>query len=179
MKVKTLIKEYYLSPIGPLEIILTDKGLSSINFTSQNQEHNGDNNNYNNNVLAPITVKEPNSYNSEITIQLDEYFSGKRLQFNLNMDLQGTSFQKKVWQEMLNIPYGTTLTYSRLASNINHPKAARAVGMACNKNPIIVMVPCHRVIGANGNLTGYAGGLLKKQWLLNHENDIGREKIGD
>lgn len=101
--------------------------------------------------------------------QLDEYFNGKRQQFDLPLDLTGTIFQTKVWQELLKIPYGQTKSYKDIAAAINNPKAYRAVGMANNKNRIMIVVPCHRVISSDNKLTGYAGGLEKKEFLLNLE----------
>jgi len=101
--------------------------------------------------------------------QLQEYFAGKRKVFDLELAPSGTDFQKKVWQALLKIPYGKTATYKEIAAAIGHPKAARAVGMACNKNPIAIIIPCHRVVGSNGSLTGYAGGLEMKKRLLELE----------
>lgn len=101
--------------------------------------------------------------------QLDEYFAGERLQFDLPLDLPGTAFQTKVWQALLTIPYGETKNYSQLAAQIGQAKAARPLGAANGKNPISIVVPCHRVIGANGDLVGYAGGLERKRFLLQLE----------
>lgn len=104
--------------------------------------------------------------------QLNEYFSGERYTFDLPLDPQGTEFQKAVWQALLDIPYGTTCTYQHIAQKIRRPKAMRAVGAANGKNPIPVIIPCHRVIGANGNLTGFGGGIPIKKWLLNTEASL-------
>lgn len=101
--------------------------------------------------------------------QLDEYFTDRRQQFELNIDLHGTPFQQTVWQALQHIPYGETRSYSELAAYIKHPKAVRAVGGANNKNPLSIVIPCHRVIGANGDLIGYGGGLDYKQKLLELE----------
>ena len=98
--------------------------------------------------------------------QLAEYFAGKRQQFDVPLKLAGTPFQQRVWQELVRIPFGTTITYAQLAQRIGKPTASRAVGHANGRNPISIIVPCHRVIGADGKLTGYAGGVDKKQWLL-------------
>lgn len=157
MKVKSLIKTLYISPIGGIEITSTNNKILKLNFTPLKSED------FNN---------SDREHNKVISIQLDEYFAGSRAEFDLNLELQGTEFQKKVWQAILEIPLGQTATYSEIANKIGNPKAVRAVGMACNKNPLIIIVPCHRVVGAKGALTGYAGGLLKKQWLLTHENAI-------
>jgi len=102
-------------------------------------------------------------------LQLDEYFRGKRKVFHLPLLLDGTAFQKKVWQELEKIPYGKTLAYSDIAAMVGNPRAVRAVGGANNRNPVSIIVPCHRVIGKDGTLTGYGGGLWRKEWLLEHE----------
>ena len=106
---------------------------------------------------------------SMATIQLDEYFQGKRTTFSLPFKLTGTPFQLAVWKELQNIPYGHTTSYKEIAQKINKPKAYRAVGMANNKNPLPIIIPCHRVIGSNGKLIGYAGGLKLKNYLLELE----------
>ena len=106
---------------------------------------------------------------SMATIQLDEYFQGKRTTFSLPFKLIGTPFQLTVWKELQNIPYGKTTSYKEIAQKINKPKAYRAVGMANNKNPLPIIIPCHRVIGSNGKLIGYAGGLNLKNYLLELE----------
>lgn len=106
---------------------------------------------------------------SMATIQLDEYFQGKRTIFSLPFKLTGTPFQLVVWKELQNIPYGKTTSYKEIAQKINKPKACRAVGMANNKNPLPIIIPCHRVIGSNGKLIGYAGGLKLKNYLLELE----------
>jgi methylated-DNA-[protein]-cysteine S-methyltransferase len=102
--------------------------------------------------------------------QLDEYFLGKRIEFNLPLQQHGTEFQLKVWNELLNIPFGETINYLTLAKRIGNLKSIRAVGTANGRNNISIVVPCHRVIGSDGSLTGYSGGLWRKQWLLEHEN---------
>jgi methylated-DNA-[protein]-cysteine S-methyltransferase len=101
--------------------------------------------------------------------QFDEYFAGTRKEFNLITDPKGTPFQESVWKELLNIPYGFTISYLELSRRLNHEKAIRAVGSANGKNPINIIIPCHRVIGMDGSLTGYGGGLWRKKWLLEHE----------
>jgi methylated-DNA-[protein]-cysteine S-methyltransferase len=103
--------------------------------------------------------------------QLREYFAGKRKGFDLPLKLEGTDFQKAVWQALIDIPYGETLTYKDVAEKIGRPKAARAVGSGCNRNKIAVVIPCHRVVGSSGKLTGYAGGLSKKDFLLELEKN--------
>jgi len=101
--------------------------------------------------------------------QLTEYFEGTRREFDLPLRLLGTAFQQRVWRELTEIPYGQTWSYGQLAKRIDKPSASRAVGLANGRNPISILVPCHRVIGADGSLTGYGGGLERKQWLLAHE----------
>ena len=107
----------------------------------------------------------------EAARQLNEYLNGSRTQFQLPLNPQGTEFQKKVWNALCNIPYGETRSYKQVAEAIGNPKASRAIGMANNKNPIMIFIPCHRVIGSNGKLVGYAGGLDMKEKLLQIENN--------
>jgi methylated-DNA-[protein]-cysteine S-methyltransferase len=102
--------------------------------------------------------------------QLHEYFSGKRQHFELPLAPSGTAFQQRVWRALLTVPYGQTASYKDIASQLGDVNAVRAVGMANSRNPIAIIIPCHRIIGTDGSLTGYAGGLDKKQWLLQHEN---------
>jgi methylated-DNA-[protein]-cysteine S-methyltransferase len=101
--------------------------------------------------------------------QLNEYFAGRRREFDVPLRLRGTQFQQRVWQVLQEIPYGETLSYGELARRIGNPNASRAVGLANGRNPISILVPCHRVIGADGSLTGYGGGVERKRWLLAHE----------
>lgn len=103
--------------------------------------------------------------------QLSAYFAGRLTEFDLPLQLRGTPFQQRVWEALQTIPYGTVLSYGELANKIGQPNASRAVGLANGRNPVSIVVPCHRVIGANGKLTGYGGGIERKQWLLNHERD--------
>jgi methylated-DNA-[protein]-cysteine S-methyltransferase len=106
---------------------------------------------------------------TEVREQLTEYFAGRRQQFDVALKLAGTPFQRRVWQELATIPFGTTISYAQLAQRVGKPTASRAVGHANGCNPISIVLPCHRVIGADGKLTGYAGGIDKKQWLLDWE----------
>jgi methylated-DNA-[protein]-cysteine S-methyltransferase len=101
--------------------------------------------------------------------QLEEYFAGKRKVFDLPLKMQGTEFQKRVWRQLTKIPFGETWSYGQLAKRLDNPNGSRAVGLANGRNPIAVIVPCHRVIGADGSLTGFGGGIPRKQWLLSHE----------
>jgi methylated-DNA-[protein]-cysteine S-methyltransferase len=107
-----------------------------------------------------------------VRAQLAEYFAGTRQHFDIPLKLGGTPFQQQVWQELLHIPFAGTITYAELAGRVGKPAAARAVGHANSRNPISIIVPCHRVIGAGGNLTGYAGGIDKKEWLLAWERRV-------
>lgn len=115
------------------------------------------------------TEDNPNKMTKLCKKQLEEYYSGNRMIFELPMNLKGTEFQQKVWKELCKIPYGKTITYKEIARNIGNEKAVRAVGTAIGKNPIAIVIPCHRVIGSNGSLTGYAYGIDKKEQLLNLE----------
>ncbi|MBB6217884.1 methylated-DNA-[protein]-cysteine S-methyltransferase [Anaerosolibacter carboniphilus] len=143
---------YYHSPIGIVEIICSEDALLSAMFVDEEKATN-----------------ETNFILEETVMQLDEYFKGIRKTFDLKISLEGTVFQKKVWKELLTIHYGEILSYKELAIKIGNRKAVRAVGNANGKNNISIVVPCHRVIGTNGSLTGYAGGLERKNWLLEHE----------
>lgn len=145
-------KAYYSSPIGMLEITGSEEGIASIIFAEGNNATSE----------IPSVLKE--AYN-----QLDEYFKGNRKVFDLELSIEGTDFQKRVWRELVNISFGETLTYKDIAYRLGNAKAVRAVGNANGKNPVSIVIPCHRVIGSSGELTGYAGGLDKKAWLLNHE----------
>lgn len=126
--------------------------------------------------ISEISVGHTNSISTEIpkvlqqaVLQLNDYFNGNRTDFDLKLNPKGTEFQQKVWQELLQIPYGKTTSYLELSKKLGDVKAIRAVASANGKNPLWIVVPCHRVIGSDGSLTGYAGGLWRKQWLLEHE----------
>jgi methylated-DNA-[protein]-cysteine S-methyltransferase len=146
-------RAYYSSPIGPLEISGVPDGIVSVTFVNRR---------------LPNDRNLPKGVEEGIQ-QLDEYFRGSRKRFSLKLLLQGTPFQKLVWQGLQKIPYGKTASYGDVARAIGHPHAYRAVGNANNRNPIALIIPCHRVIGSDGNLVGYGGGLWRKEWLLNHE----------
>lgn len=133
-------------------------------------------------VVQILDVVEPiPSFIPEILIdavqQLTEYFEGKRNTFSINLNPQGTDFQKRVWKALEEIPYGKTHSYMQLSKKIGNPKAIRAVAAANAKNPLWIVVPCHRVIGSDGSLVGYAGGLHRKKWLLAHENAIKQQSL--
>ena len=113
----------------------------------------------------------------DCVIQLNEYFKGKRQQFSLKLNPEGTDFQKRVWNELAKIPYGKTVSYLELSKKLGDVKAIRAVANANGKNPIWIVIPCHRVIGTDGSLTGYAGGLHRKKWLLEHESPYKQQSL--
>ena len=146
-------KTYFESPIGRIEISGDEKGISSVEFF-EDRKNDSKNTGHLKNCLK----------------QLDEYFSGKRKSFSLKLNLKGTEFQKKVWKGLLKIPFGETVSYLDVAKGIGNEKAVRAVGNANNKNNISIIIPCHRVIGSNGKLIGYGGGLWRKKWLIDFEN---------
>lgn len=144
---------YFYSPIGLIQIKSINQKICSVLFVEKETE--------------PFTIETP--LNKECIKQLKEYFAGTRLHFELPIFQIGTDFQQKVWNEVFKIPYGDTCTYSLLAHKIGDIKSIRAVGTTNGKNKIAIIVPCHRVIGSDGSLTGYAWGLDKKEWLLKHE----------
>lgn len=140
-----------VSPLGNLKVMVSDHGISGIAYTEEDVCGADD----------PLLKKAE--------LQLQEYFEGRRKEFDLPLDLKGTEFQKRVWQALLEIPWGETRSYSDIAAAAGNARAVRAVGMANHVNPAVIVVPCHRVIGKNGSLTGYGGGLERKQFLLNLE----------
>lgn len=153
IKVATTI---YNSPLGKLLIEAVDGHITIIT----------------NDIDEKIDKTEhDNELLEETKRQLDEYFAGKRKTFTLPLAFDGTKYRKAVWEELLKIPYGTTISYSELAAAIGNDKGARSVGMACSENNIMIVVPCHRVIGKNGKLTGYSGGIEIKKQLLELENN--------
>ena len=144
---------YVDSPIGQLLLVADDRGLREINFPKGER------------APDPVWEKNANALREAIR-QLRDYFAGKREDFDLALAPQGTPFQQKVWKELCRIPYGETISYGELAQRIKNPNASRAVGLANGANPIPIIIPCHRVIGSNGKLTGYGGGLPIKEKLL-------------
>lgn len=145
-------KSYFKSPIGILEIVCENKKLISLKLVDKIEDTSYD-----------------TDFMKNIKFQLGEYFSGKRKKFNIKINPKGSDFQKKVWMELQKIPYGETKSYSQIAQNIGNKNAQRAVGAACNKNSILIIIPCHRVISKNGNLTGFACGIDVKEKLLKIE----------
>lgn len=148
-----VFRTYYMSEIGAIEIAGSREKITSVGFAEK---------------PGPFTDDIPECM-KQCTRQLDEYFQGKRKEFRLPLLIRGTEFQKKVWAALLAIPYGVTRSYGDIAKNIGQIKAYRAVGGANNKNKIAIIIPCHRVIGSSGDLTGYASGIWRKKWLLEHE----------
>lgn len=114
----------------------------------------------------------PNAITDKCKLQLEEYFEGNRTDFDIPLRFQGTAFQEQVWNALLPVPFGATATYGEQARNMNKPKAVRAVGSANGRNKLAIIVPCHRIIGADGSLTGYGGGMHRKKWLLEHEQRV-------
>lgn len=153
---------YYDSPLGVLEIKGSDYGVRSVYFV----EHAASTN------AIPECLRE-------CVNQLDEYFNGRRAEFKLKLDIRGTEFQKRVWCELRKIPYGKIVSYRDIARAIGSNEAVRAVGSANGQNPISIIIQCHRVIGSNGSLTGYGGGLWRKEWLLNFESSLPQPKMFD
>lgn len=149
------------TPLGFTKIVGDEKGIRSV--TVLNSEENVSD-------IIPDTLED-------CVYQLNEYFDGERKKFDLNLNPQGTDFQKRVWDELLHIPYGKTLSYLNLSKKLGDVKAIRAVANANGKNPLWIIVPCHRVIGGDGSLTGYAGGLHRKQWLLEHESPYKQQTL--
>lgn len=147
-----LYRTYLESPPGILEIISDGVGISSLSFKEK--------------ALEP---ERPLELLDRCKMELSAYFRGELFEFSLPLSLEGTPFQKGVWEALRQIPYGTTCSYGEIARMIGNPKAVRAVGGANNKNRIAIIIPCHRVVGSRGELTGYAGGLERKEWLLDHE----------
>ncbi|WP_105254537.1 methylated-DNA--[protein]-cysteine S-methyltransferase [Pseudoalteromonas sp. T1lg75] len=149
----TLFQECIDTPLGELVIQATDRGLCYVGFDLGRK-------------AEASAAASANAITSLAKTQLKEYFQGARQEFELPLDTQGTEFQRQIWQALGGIAYGKTGSYGDIARQVGNPKAVRAVGAANGRNPISIIMPCHRVIGANGTLTGYAGGLERKRWLL-------------
>ncbi|MFI8435617.1 methylated-DNA--[protein]-cysteine S-methyltransferase [Streptomyces sp. NPDC079020] len=147
------------SPYGPLTLVATDGVLSAVYMTEQRHRP----------PEETFGVSDPRPFPEAIR-QLEAYFAGELTEFDLPLRLAGTPFQRRVWEELLKIPYGETRSYGELAEALGKPNASRAVGLANGKNPVSIVVPCHRVIGASGSLTGYGGGLDRKRRLLAFES---------
>jgi methylated-DNA-[protein]-cysteine S-methyltransferase len=145
-------RSYYASPVGDLLIESENERITTVNFLKSNRQEE---------QLTPIIER--------CIQELDEYFFQGRKFFTVDIQMSGSTFQNKVWNELLNIPYGKTISYLELALRVGDINSIRAVGLANGQNQIAIIVPCHRVIGKNGDLVGYGGGLDKKEWLLHHE----------
>jgi len=158
-KMKTV---YVETPLGIAEVTGDENGISKIFITE--------------NIGAKVSANIPD-YLLNVTRQLQEYFDGKRTNFDIPLNPPGTQFQKKVWDELLKIPFGKTATYLEIAKKLGDPKCIRAAATANGKNPLWIIIPCHRVIGSDGSLTGYAGGIWRKKWLLEHENPVKQQSL--
>ena len=152
---------YYKSPLGPIKIVGNQDCILSLDFVEEELPGCTD---------LPFCLKAGLK-------QIDEYFKGTRSQFLLSLDPKGTKFQKLVWRQLEKIPFGEVVSYRQIAGAIGKPKACRAVGNANGKNPISIIIPCHRVIGSDGRLTGYGGGLWRKEWLIKHERGYHPDNI--
>jgi len=149
---------HYESPIGWIEIEGGAAGVAALNFVDARSAGRAGRDRKP--LPAPL---------ARCLVQLDEYFRGVRTSFSVKLDLGGTEFQRRVWKELLAVPFGRTTTYKAVAAAIGQPEATRAVGGANHRNPVSIIVPCHRIVGSDGRLTGYGGGLWRKEWLLRHE----------
>ncbi|MDI9396163.1 MAG: methylated-DNA--[protein]-cysteine S-methyltransferase [Euryarchaeota archaeon] len=165
------------SPVGPILLAGDKEGLKYVNFLkSKGKDKDKDKDKDKGKVKFPDNWLENKEFFREITRQLDAYFSGELKYFDVKLAPEGTEFQKSVWGSLCKIPFGETRTYKDIAISIGKPKAYRAVGLANNRNPIAIIVPCHRVIGSDGKLTGYAGGLDVKEFLLKIEGSRRSQK---
>jgi len=164
------------TPVGPLFVGGSDQGVHVIKFLDQRESQAALVDEVEAAAGEPASEGGPAS--EEAVRQLREYFAGERSDFELPLSPRGTPFQLQVWRALCSIPPGETTSYGAIASAVGKPSASRAVGAANGRNPISIVVPCHRVIGANGTLTGYGGGLERKAWLLNHETSAGSLLVG-
>jgi len=152
---------FYNSPIGTIQIVGNENGIISVLFTDNSLKTSSH---------IPDCLQD-------CVLQLEEYFNKVRTNFNLKLQLIGTDFQKSVWEELQSIPFGKTTSYLEQSKKMNNVLAIRAIAAANGKNPISIVVPCHRVVGSDGSLTGYAGGLWRKKWLLEHENPTNQTSL--
>ncbi len=151
---------YIKTPLGIAQIVGDENGIAAISVSDQGE----------------VSSEIPALLQNAVT-QLNDYFEGKRNNFDFSLNPKGTEFQKKVWNALLDIPYGKTRTYLEQSKFLGDVKAIRAVASANGKNPLWIVIPCHRVIGTDGSLTGYAGGLWRKKWLLEHENPTMQQSL--
>ena len=149
-------RAYLNSPIGSIEIMGDTSGLASVQFLASEEKE---------------TENVPSALLPVMT-QLREYFAKTRTEFHLKLSPEGTEFQQKVWNQLQDVKYGKTASYQEMANQLGNPKVIRAAASANGKNPIAIIIPCHRIIGSDGSLTGYAGGLHRKKWLLEHESPV-------
>ena len=152
---------FYTSPIGTIEITGNEEGIASVHFLDAEENE----------------TKDISEHLLPCKIQLKEYFEGNRNEFDIKLNPKGTEFQKKVWNKLLEIPFNKTVSYQEIANRLGDPKVIRAAASANGKNPIAIIIPCHRVIGSDGSLTGYASGLHRKKWLLDHENPVKQQSL--
>lgn len=157
---KTMETVFVKTPLGIAKIVGDENGISEISVSNEGAVSN----------KIPTVLQEAAS-------QLNDYFEGKRTNFDFKLNPMGTEFQQKVWKALLEIPFGKTMSYLELSKKLGDVKAIRAVASANGKNPLWIVVPCHRVIGTDGSLTGYAGGLWRKKWLLEHENPTTQQRL--
>lgn len=152
------------APFGELTIVASDAGLRYVMFDNDAHPKPVD-------TLA-IADDESHPIVALASAQLAEYFKGTRSEFDIPLDLVGTEFQIAAWKSLASIPFGTTTSYAKQAASIGRPTATRAIGAANGRNPVVIVLPCHRIVGADGSLTGFGGGLPTKQWLLQHEQKV-------
>lgn len=156
------------TPIGQMIAIADSYGIIALDFfDSRNIEK----------YEGPLSYESKNNNLKELKSQLDEYFCGKRREFSIKLNPKGTEFQKRVWNELLKISFGKTISYRDQATSMGNLKGIRAIASANGKNKIAIIIPCHRVLGSNGSLTGYAGGLWRKRWLLDHESSVQQQQL--
>ena len=156
---------YCKTPVGTAKIVGDKNGIKAVSILDEGTVS-----------VALMNQKTPFCL-QDCVVQLEEYFNGKRDHFNLTVNPKGTAFQKKVWKSLLKIPYGKTKNYLEQSTTLGDVKAIRAVASAIGKNPLWIVIPCHRVLGSDGSLTGYAGGVWRKKWLLTHENPVKQESL--
>jgi methylated-DNA-[protein]-cysteine S-methyltransferase len=178
----TLSATHMTSPVGTLTIVATDDAIVAIRWDTESDDRGPDAHNPVDRKLArhgDVTTVKPEEHAvlGAAVVQLREYFHGHRTDFDLPLDPDGTEFQRQAWNELQRIPFGETITYGEQAGRLGDRNKMRAVGSANGKNPIPIVVPCHRVVGADGKLTGFAGGLDTKAWLLDHEFQV-RAAVG-
>ncbi len=157
---------YLKTPLGTAKIVGNENGIQSVSVLDEDFS-----------TELEVTNSDIPECLQDCVTQLDQYFKGKRNDFDLKLNPQGTIFQKRVWEELLNIPFNKTRTYLEQSKALGDVKAIRAVASANGKNPIWIIIPCHRVIGSDGSLTGYAGGIWRKKWLLAHENPVKQQSL--